>query len=247
MFTNLTNVFIEGRDKLRYNLALPSFMFAFANAKVADIIKILVVFMISFLCFYSASGANSLGYDDFEVDGIRYRLFYSNGTSDKRLWNTCDVCGLSDKNLKKIIIPNEVEFKGISYPVKSIGRSVGYNGFNDEVGIERVVLGDNVYNINCGFGGCINLKEIDFGNAKIEKIRSFAFYNCSSLKEIRIPEGAALEAFVFSGCSSLESVQLPSNMQSLPNGLFKDCKSLKSINIPKSVTEISNNVFVICI
>jgi hypothetical protein len=47
----------------------------------------------------------------------------------------------------------------------------------------------------------------------------------------------------FYGCSSLESITIPESVTSISDRAFCDCSSLTSITIPKSVTNIGKNAF----
>lgn len=99
-------------------------------------------------------------------------------------------------------------------------------------------------------------------------IGSYAFYNCSSIKTVSIPNnvttiGAAFHGCTgltsvaipnsvtsisgtFDGCINLESVSLPNSLTSIGGSTFSGCSSLTSISIPKSVTAIGSNAFKDC-
>ena len=97
-----------------------------------------------------------------------------------------------------------------------------------------------------------------------------AFYNCSTLTEIKIPEGVATIGFgafedckklkeitipnsvksigeyTFAGCSRLKTVTLPEGIEKIGDGAFADCRRLTGITIPESVTEIGCDAFCRC-
>ncbi|MCD8302763.1 MAG: leucine-rich repeat domain-containing protein, partial [Prevotellaceae bacterium] len=74
-----------------------------------------------------------------------------------------------------------------------------------------------------------------------------AFYGCSSLKEVTIPESVtSIKSYTFSGCSSLTQVTIPESVTSIENYAFSSCSSLKEITIPESVTSIGNYAFENC-
>ncbi len=82
---------------------------------------------------------------------------------------------------------------------------------------------------------------------KVTRISEYAFYECSSLVSIDIPEGVRLiGANAFDGCTSLETVNTPSTLIAIGSYAFNECTSLKSISIPNGVESIGNNTFYKC-
>lgn len=78
-------------------------------------------------------------------------------------------------------------------------------------------------------------------------IEENAFYDCSSLTSIIIPNSViAIERNTFSGCSGLASVTIPDSVTSIGGGAFSDCSSLTSITIPNSVIAIWGFTFSGC-
>ncbi len=81
----------------------------------------------------------------------------------------------------------------------------------------------------------------------VTSISSEAFYHCSSLESIVIPDGVtSIDASTFSQCSNLTSIVIPEGVTTIGNSAFKDCSSLISIVIPEGVTSIGNNTFSGC-
>ena len=79
-------------------------------------------------------------------------------------------------------------------------------------------------------------------------IQEGAFYGCSSLVSISIPDNGVteIERTAFSNCSALESIDLPSSLININEYAFSACKSLKSIAIPEGVTTIGQYAFGYC-
>ena len=80
-----------------------------------------------------------------------------------------------------------------------------------------------------------------------ESIDSMAFYGCSGLTSVTIPDSViGIGGGAFYGCSGLTSVMIPDSVTSIGEYAFYGCSGLTSITIPDSVTSISNGAFYNC-
>jgi len=96
------------------------------------------------------------------------------------------------------------------------------------------------------FYGCSGLTSINIPE-NVTSIGSYAFYGCSGLTSINIPEGVtSIGSSAFSGCSGLTSINIPEGVTSIGASAFYDCSSLTSINIPEGVTSIGDKAFYDC-
>ena len=81
----------------------------------------------------------------------------------------------------------------------------------------------------------------------VTNIRSHAFYGCSWLTSISLPESVtSIGYYAFCGCSGLTSISLPESVTSISDFAFEDCWHLTSISFPKSVTYIGYYAFYRC-
>ena len=74
-----------------------------------------------------------------------------------------------------------------------------------------------------------------------------AFFNCTSLTSIIIPEGVtSIGGCAFEGCTSLTSITIPEGVISIGSGAFEGCTSLTSITLPETLTFIGDDTFKGC-
>ena len=78
-------------------------------------------------------------------------------------------------------------------------------------------------------------------------IRNYAFYYCSGLTSVTIPNNVtSIGHYAFYYCSSLTSITIPNNVTSIGNYAFCRCSRLTSVIIPNNVTSIGNYAFKSC-
>lgn len=85
------------------------------------------------------------------------------------------------------------------------------------------------------------------GGVPVTQIGNYAFYDCSSLTSVVIPEGVAtIGSNAFMKCSVLTSVVIPESVTSIGGNAFRGCSALTEVIIPEGVTEIGNSAFYDC-
>ena len=67
---------------------------------------------------------------------------------------------------------------------------------------------------------------------EIKRIGSYAFYQCSNLTTLSVPNSViSIEEYAFSGCSSLPSATIPNSVVSIGNYAYSNCSSLSYVVI----------------
>ena len=99
---------------------------------------------------------------------------------------------------------------------------------------------------NLAFYGCSGLTSVTIPNS-VTSIRDGAFRVCSGLTSVSIPNSVTfIGAWAFYGCSGLPSVTIPNSVNAIGDLAFYGCSVLTSVSIPNSVTLIGNNAFSAC-
>ena len=98
----------------------------------------------------------------------------------------------------------------------------------------------NEWNENSG-EGVITFDE------EVTKIGAEAFYYCSKLTSIIIPDNAvSIDDYAFSNCSNLTNITIPNSVASIEQNAFAYCSNLVSITIPDGVSYIAWRSFYNC-
>jgi hypothetical protein len=127
--------------------------------------------------------------------------------------------------------------------------SIGYEAFydtayyNDESNWENNVLyiGQYLIDAKSDISGDYTIKE------GTRVISDDAFYNCSGLTSVTIPNSViGIGTGAFAGCSGLTSVEIPDGVTSIEEWAFAECSTLSSVTIGNSVTSIGNYAFQYC-
>ena len=81
----------------------------------------------------------------------------------------------------------------------------------------------------------------------VTSIGSSAFYDCSLLTSVIIPEGVTkIESDAFYNCDRLASVTLPKTLVTIGSEAFYSCDKLATVTIGSGVTKIYKNAFYYC-
>lgn len=183
------------------------------------------------------------------VDDIRYSI--SLADQEAILTNGADASG-------DIVIPSEVEYEGVKYPVTTIGIGAFVSS-----GVSEVTCNEGLKRIEYAAFTNMGIRNIHFPSTLIY-IGDNAFEFSSDLKSIVIPPSVTelgksafghtgieeiyftggvteLPQFVCSGCSKLKRVHLK-GVEKIEKGAFSGCR-FDSITIPETVIEIGKGAF----
>ena len=96
------------------------------------------------------------------------------------------------------------------------------------------------------FYECTSLNSVTIPNS-VTSIGDYAFYECTSLNSVIIPDSVtSIGVGAFNGCTKLTSVTIPDSVTSIGIYAFYNCTSLTSVTIPDSVTIIGGGTFCRC-
>ena len=158
----------------------------------------------------------------------------------------------------------------VSYDANSgDGHSVGRLAFSFLPCLKKIILPDNVKNIESYAFYCTGLSSLELPSG-LTSICDDAFMGCSGLTSLSLPPGLKLigdYAFFdcrgltsvslsseltsigmssFHGCTGLRSLQLPSNLKSIGAGAFSECIGLTSVSFPSGLTSLGMRAFEGC-
>ena len=147
------------------------------------------------------------------------------------------------------ILSDEEQTVEITYETTS------YNSYSGDIQIPQSVNynGKTMKVVQIGteaFYKCSNMTSIEIPEG-IQTIKGGAFSECISLTSLVIPNSVIAlcgenQQNTFYGCTSLETVTLGENVKFIGQSAFNYCTSLKSINIPNSVDSIGSYAFAGC-
>jgi len=122
-----------------------------------------------------------------------------------------------------------------------------YYGRDDEVvppGVTRVRIDESLTIIPAwAFRGNIDIEEVECHDG-IETVEEFAFYQCPSLRRVRMPGVKVVEEHAFSDCEALRYVECD-KLERIGLEAFFDCTSLRSVNM-LSVKIVEPSAFANC-
>ena len=114
-------------------------------------------------------------------------------------------------------------------------------------GLEYSLNSDETGYTVTGIGSCTDTEIVipsKHNSKPVTSIGYQAFYNCSGLTSVTIPNSVtSIGDSAFEGCSGLTSITIPDSVTKISSWTFEDCSGLTSITIPDSVTSIGRGAF----
>ena len=160
------------------------------------------------------------------------------------------------KNLKKVTIPETVEYigAGIFSGCSNIW-SLTYNAINAECAsyiftnndnhLEKIVIGDKVRRLPGGLFGGKEFTEVILP-ACLERIDDYAFNGCKNLTTINLSDSIRyIGEGAFYGCSSLKNIHWPLRLTTIGSQAFRQT-ALETISLPEGVTSVGSGAFYDC-
>ena len=137
---------------------------------------------------------------------------------------------------------------GTEFEVTSRGNGFEYKG--NVVIPDKVTYMDRTRKVTSigdgAFYGCTSLSSITIPNS-VTRIGNSAFNGCDGLTSVTIPNSVTnIGVYAFAYCSGLTSITIPNSVTTIEDRAFFGCSGLVCITIPKSVTSIGNSAFLGC-
>ena len=127
------------------------------------------------------------------------------------------------------------------------GVTIYYNYINNGTELEVTFRGSRYKDYSNEYQGNVAIpEEVTYMNRtrKVTSIGSEAFYECSGLTSVTIPNSVtSIGDYAFGYCSGLTSVTIGNSVTSIGNYAFFYCSGLTSVTIPNSVTSIGDYAF----
>ncbi len=119
-----------------------------------------------------------------------------------------------------------------------------YYNLDADAKTAEVTSGDSKYTGKVTIPSTVTYNDVTYS---VTKIGNWAFYNCSGLTSVTIPNSVTSIGWdAFSDCTGLTSVTIGNSVTDIGRGAFYNCSGLTSVTIPNSVTSIGSGAFYGC-
>lgn len=198
-----------------------------------------VVFLGSVDTIGNAAFTNCTALTSVEIKG-------SVGTVDSSAFNLCEA--LSSVRIRGSVggLGGSAFYGCSALSSFEVGGTVGNIGsyaFNDCTSLEEIVVNGGLTLLDrYAFEGCTALKRADL-QCEAAVLGDYCFQGCTQLEELTVSDAVSIGQNAFYGCSSLKVMDIPENVTSIGKNAFYGCSSLTGIDIPEGVTSIGDSTF----
>ena len=120
--------------------------------------------------------------------------------------------------------------------------SIGFGAFQNCTSLSEVNLCSNLNNIGKqAFKGCTSLVNVTIPELVPELNNTF--YNCTSLETVILMGPTKIGEYAFYQCTKLKSVSVPEGSLEIGNYAFYKCSALTSFDMPSTISSVGNQAF----
>ena len=173
---------------------------------------------------------------EFVEDVILYAKWINEDDEDASVYNyhtlsdgTIEIVNYMGKR-RYLTIPNEIDGKVVS--------SIAANAFADNTRLREVIFPEGLVRIKEGaFSGVSRMRGITFTGTLLTDIQQMAFYNCSALRTLVLPDSVqTLGEKAFANCGSLTTVSISENSSLTTMGAFAFSRTgISGFYLPRDV------------
>lgn len=135
----------------------------------------------------------------------------------------------------------------IAVSVMALGNSFSTHALDYCGSLTYIVSGNEA--VITGYKGSPEVIDLpsQIDGVPVTEIRENAFYKCSTLKVIVIPESVSkIGNYAFFECTSLETAEINAGIPTIPEGAFYGCESLENISLNTNITSVEDYAFFGC-
>ena len=124
--------------------------------------------------------------------------------------------------------------------------NIGNGAFKDNKSLKSFLADGDLCAGDSAFEGCVNLAQLSFDG--LNEAGKKSFKDCLSLNEINLSESGLTEIseLAFFGCSGLSEIVLPNVIERIGVSAFSGCKNITEITFPDKLKEVCSGAFNYC-